>query len=399
MVILMAGTFATVSRTAVVMLVAAGLVFLVLRFRETCRLAPLLIPMLIVVHAAVPGALGAVKLAFTPPGGLIAEHQSKSEAGEGRLADIAPSLELFREKPLLGYGFGTMQTTGPDTNAAILDNQWLASLLSVGLVGLLALVWLFMRFIRDVGRRARHERSVEGWLLVALVASVAAFGVGMFTYDAFAFTQVTFVFFVILALASVLVLAPDPVLAPSSQPAPGGACVRFRLATLGDLHCLQTDAGSYRSQRGGVHGQVRWRDFYVFVAARSGESSTREGQSFVSGRIRALPSARTESGGLSVPRGPRVRGHGWPRLLRRVHSYRRKTGGKKSNGRRDTSGHPTLKHQHRRRYRPSRLPSIERLRRLFLVAEPLWLSMRRLIRWSRPPLVLMTRSNRELKSD
>jgi hypothetical protein len=217
-VILMAGTFSTVSRTSVVMMFAASIVFLVLRFRETWRLSPLLIPMLVVVHVAVPGALGATKLAFAPPGGLIAEHeQTNVKGGEGRIADLGPSFALFREKPVLGYGFGTMQTSGPDTNARILDDQWLSSLLNVGLVGVLSLVWLFIRFVREVGRRAQHERTVDGWLFVSLVASVVAFGVGMLTYDAFAFTQVTFVFFVILALGSVLVLARDPVFAPSFQ--------------------------------------------------------------------------------------------------------------------------------------------------------------------------------------
>jgi hypothetical protein len=221
-VILMAGTFATVSRTAVLMLVGATLVFLVLRFRETWRLAPLLIPMIIVVHFVTPGALGAVKLAFSPPGGLVAsESNDEYEVGSGRLADVGPSLALFREKPVLGHGYGTVQTSGPDANARILDNQWLASLLSVGLLGVLSLVWLFTRFIRDVGRRAGQERTVDGWLLVALVASVAAFSVGMFTYDAFTFTQVTFVFFVILALGSVLVSARDPIFAPSFQPPRG----------------------------------------------------------------------------------------------------------------------------------------------------------------------------------
>jgi polysaccharide biosynthesis protein PslJ len=221
-VILIAGTFATVSRTAILMLVVATLVLLVLRFRETWRFAPLLLPMVVMVHFVVPGALGAVKYSFAPPGGLVAEQSNdKIVAGSGRVADIGPSLELFSEKPVLGYGYGTLQTSGPDTNARILDNQWLSSLLNVGLVGVLALVWLFTRFVREVGRRARFERTVDGWLLVALVASVAAFGAGMLTYDAFTFTQVTFVFFVILALGSVLVLAPDPVFAPSSHPAPG----------------------------------------------------------------------------------------------------------------------------------------------------------------------------------
>lgn len=231
-VVLMAGTFGTVSRTAFVMLVVISLVVLVLRFRESWRFAPLLIPMVVMVHFAVPGALGAMKYAFAPPGGLVKEHsQDKIEAGSGRLADIGPSFGLFKEKPVFGYGYGTMKVDGPDANARILDNQWLSSLLNIGLVGVFALAWLFARFIRGVGRGALRERSDEGWLLVSLVASVAAFGVAMFTFDAFAFTQVTFVFFVLVALGAVLTLAPDPVPAPSPEPAP---TPRVRLGRIGE---------------------------------------------------------------------------------------------------------------------------------------------------------------------
>jgi O-antigen ligase len=174
-----------------------------------------------------------MKYAFNPPGGVV-EQQSQDEvkAGEGRVADLGPSFALFREKPVLGYGYGTLKTDGEDANARILDNQWLSSLLNIGLVGVFAIAWLFLRFIRRVGRGALRERSDEGWLLVALVSSVAAFGVGMFTFDAFAFTQVTFVFFVILALGAVLELAPDPVPLPSDEPspAPGLRPARIRAA-------------------------------------------------------------------------------------------------------------------------------------------------------------------------
>jgi polysaccharide biosynthesis protein PslJ len=220
-IVLMGGTFATVSRTAFLMLAVASIVVLMLRFRESWRFAPLLIPMVVMVHFAVPGALGAMKYAFAPPGGVINQQsQDVIVTGSGRLADIGPSLDLFKEKPVLGYGYGTLKTDGEDANARILDNQWLSSLLNVGLVGVVALAWLFMRFIRLAGRSAFRERGDDGWLLVALVASVAAFGVGMFTYDAFAFTQVTFVFFVLLALGSKLALAPDPIAVPSLEPSP-----------------------------------------------------------------------------------------------------------------------------------------------------------------------------------
>ena len=148
------------------MLVVATLVLRVPRIRETWRFAPLLLPMIVMVHFVVPGALGAVKYSFAPPGGLVAEQSNdKIEAGSGRVADIGPTLALFSEKPILGYGYGTLQTSCPDTNARILDNQWLSSLLNVGLVGVLSLVWLFTRFVREVGRRARmNERLTAGCL-------------------------------------------------------------------------------------------------------------------------------------------------------------------------------------------------------------------------------------------
>ena len=219
LVIILGGTIATISRTAMIMLFVALLVTLALRFRETSRFAPLIVPLVVMVYFAAPGTLGALKDSFTPPGGLVAE-QSHDEylAGSGRLADIGYALDLFREKPVFGYGYGSLQTAGPDANTRALDNQWLYSLLNIGLVGVFSLVWLFTRFLRGVTRRARHERTPDGWLLVALTASVAGFAICMFTFDALVFTQVTFVFFMLLALGSSLVLATDPILAPQSEP-------------------------------------------------------------------------------------------------------------------------------------------------------------------------------------
>ena len=43
---------------------------------------------------------------------------------------------------------------------------------------------------------------------MALAAGVAAFAVGMFTYDAFAFIQVTFLLFIFVGLWSAVLAAP-----------------------------------------------------------------------------------------------------------------------------------------------------------------------------------------------
>jgi len=58
--------------------------------------------------------------------------------------------------------------------------------------------------------RARRDRSPHGWLLTGLAASIASFGVGMFTYDAFSFEQVIFVFFIFLGMAAAA-MRPEPI--------------------------------------------------------------------------------------------------------------------------------------------------------------------------------------------
>jgi len=160
------GALAAVSRTGVIMLAVVGLVFLWVRPREVKRLWPALIPTLVLVHFAIPGTLGTLKESFAPPGGLLAEQQVLSggaQAGGGRLADIAPSLAEWWERPLVGHGFGTRVTvydsgTGQLPNAIILDNQWLGTLLETGLAGAAALAWLIIRFLRRVTAEARRDR-------------------------------------------------------------------------------------------------------------------------------------------------------------------------------------------------------------------------------------------------
>ena len=206
------GALATVSRTGVVMLMVVGLVFLALKPAETRRLWPFAIPAVLIVYFALPNTLGSFYSAFFPEGGLLAEQQavvaSSEYASSGRLADVAPSLEEFKHQPLFGQGLGTRivseEEGGPAPNARILDNQWLSILLQIGLAGTLALVWLFMRFIRRCGRVAKRDPSPSGWLLTAVVASVASYAVGMFTFDAFSFIQVTFLLFILLGLGAAL---------------------------------------------------------------------------------------------------------------------------------------------------------------------------------------------------
>jgi hypothetical protein len=196
--------FSTVARTGSTMLVAVLVVFIVLKPREVLGLWKWALPFLIAVHFLAPGALGGLKSAFFPEGGLLAEQESAHSAtSSNRLADAGPALREWWKRPYVGYGFGTRITepANPKNNALILDDQWLGMLLEVGLLGTLAFLWLMLRSVRRLGRAARSDDSEHGWLLAGLAASILSLGIGMITFDAFGFTQVTFLLFVMIGLS------------------------------------------------------------------------------------------------------------------------------------------------------------------------------------------------------
>jgi polysaccharide biosynthesis protein PslJ len=196
--------FSTVARTGSTMLLTVLVVFIALKPREVLGLWKWALPFLIAVHFLAPGALGGLKSAFFPEGGLLAEQQSAHSAtSSNRLADAGPALHEWWKHPYVGYGFGTRITepANPKNNALILDDQWLGLLLEVGLLGTLAFVWLMLRSVRRLGRAARADDSDHGWLLAALAASILSLGIGMITFDAFGFTQVTFLLFVMIGLS------------------------------------------------------------------------------------------------------------------------------------------------------------------------------------------------------
>jgi polysaccharide biosynthesis protein PslJ len=220
-VLLALGALATVSRTAVVMLAIVVLVYLLLRTQETKRLWPLLIPALAVVHIVLPGTLGTLKASLFPEGGLIAQQQNAA-VGSGRIATLGPALDAeWKPNPILGEGFGTRVPKAdeyvPIPNGPILDNQWLGIVLETGVVGTFVFGWLIVRFLRRAGSAGKRDPSPRGWLLVGITASTAAYAVGMFTYDAFAFIQVTFMFFVLMGLGSAVLALPDPELALAAK--------------------------------------------------------------------------------------------------------------------------------------------------------------------------------------
>jgi O-antigen ligase len=198
------GVLSTVSRTGILMLLTTLVVFFWLRTPEMKRVWPLLLPVIVVAQIAAPGTLGSLKASFFPEGGLVAEQEGMAGdcSSSGRVADIGPTLDQVGKKPFNGYGFGTRVVTGEQSNACILDNQWLGTTFEMGLMGFIAWLLFFVKVGRRFGRGAKEDRSDEGWLQVAVAASVIAYAVGSFTFDALGFSQVTFILFLALGLAA-----------------------------------------------------------------------------------------------------------------------------------------------------------------------------------------------------
>jgi hypothetical protein len=202
--ILLMAALATLSRTGVMMLLVVVLVFAWLRPSIVKRLLPLALPLLVAVHFVLPGTIGSFKELFFPEGGLIAE-QAQGQVGSSRGASFRPGLKIVNAQPILGQGYATRITDSEDANAFIVDDEWLGTAMETGLVGVALWAWIFVRSIRRFGRTAKADGGDGGLLLVSLAAAVGAFAVGMATYDAFSFIQVTFLLFTLLALGSVAV--------------------------------------------------------------------------------------------------------------------------------------------------------------------------------------------------
>jgi polysaccharide biosynthesis protein PslJ len=201
---LLLGLFATVSRTGFLMLFVLGAFFVVHYRSKAKRYWWALIPAVGVIHFAVPGTLGTIYDSFFPKGGLIAQ-QTNQHVGSGRLATLKPVLrsELYPE-PIFGEGLYT-RVVAPSgsvrANSPILDDQWGGVVVETGIVGAAAFAWLFIRAVTLMRRRMRSVQGPESALMLGLGASIAAFGIGMFTFDAFSFVQVTFLFYFLLGLS------------------------------------------------------------------------------------------------------------------------------------------------------------------------------------------------------
>lgn len=233
--ILEIGALSSGSKTGFTELVGILLIFIWLRPRQTLKCWPVIIPIVLVMNVVVPGSLSGIIQGLFPKGGFIASQSVTYYGRTGRqdvsrLSRLDPQIHgvFLKHSPLFGEGYGTRITgrTSIDGEPAavpaqnlgqVLDDQWLGTLVDTGILGVLGWLWLFVYVIRRLARRAKLERDhPEGWLPVALGASLCALAIGMLTYDAFSFIQAVVILYIILGLASVVLWLPSVAARPSA---------------------------------------------------------------------------------------------------------------------------------------------------------------------------------------
>jgi hypothetical protein len=206
------GALVTVSRTVVAMAVVMSIIGLLVRPEQVLKYWPVLLVLPAIAHVAAPGTLGALYKSIFPEEGLQADLEGRAGlGGSGRLSDIAPGLDLWRDSPLVGHGLGFVATTAaPVAEGAaegatgfqiIFDNQYMATLVSLGALGLIAVIWVVWGAAIKLTRAARrHRTGREADLVAACALSCAGFATAMLFFDAFAFVQATLIFFIIAAV-------------------------------------------------------------------------------------------------------------------------------------------------------------------------------------------------------
>lgn len=214
------GAVVPIARTAVVMAIVMVVLAVALRGRRVWRFWPVLVIGLAVLHLARPGVMGALYNSFFPETGLVSQVSGRAGLpGSGRLSDIQPGLDLWKESPAFGIGRGNPLVGGrsPDEpeQGIIFDNQYLNLLVTLGALGLLALVWFLIATVVKLFRGARQRIGAVGDLVLACALGVGAFVAAMYFFDAFSFVQVTMLFF---ALAG---LGLRALTLPAEEPEPG----------------------------------------------------------------------------------------------------------------------------------------------------------------------------------
>jgi O-Antigen ligase len=209
--IIVTGALVTQRKSGAVIPAFVLLALFALRPRQLLRLAPFGIVALALALAVAPGVFSSI--------GEFGRADSRASTS-GRTSDYPAIVPDLLSNPLLGRGYGTLDSSRADTYR-ILDNEYLGQIYQVGVLGLLAFLAMIVTPLFVVRSVLRSDHPLRGPPALAAGAGCLAFGVASALYDILTFPQAPYLFLFMAAMCvcagSVEVEVPEdePV-----QPAP-----------------------------------------------------------------------------------------------------------------------------------------------------------------------------------
>jgi hypothetical protein len=206
--LMLAGAMATDRKTALFVPVAVVLYIACYRPRQVLRLAPVGLVMLVgVVHFASPGALGTV---------LNLNRAANSNSTSHRVGDFTNVVPDVLAHPVIGRGFGTLNPDQP-AQFRINDNEYIDELWEVGVVGLLAFLWMIVAPVVAARGAIRTRGPTVASLALATSGGCIAFLVVCVLFDALSFAQAPYMFFAVAALTTIVSAGPEGNVVPSRE--------------------------------------------------------------------------------------------------------------------------------------------------------------------------------------
>jgi hypothetical protein len=206
--VLMAGALATQRKTSVIAPLAGVLVILAYRPHGVVRqLIPIGIALVVIVQVAAPGVLWSLWSQLNPSR-ITSVESSKDRASDydGVWPDISSHL-------LLGRGFQSYD----GLKYRILDNEYLATIIGIGLIGLVVYIAILVATMTAAHGTIRGPDPRRARYALAASATVAVLATATFLFNVLAFPHVPYLFFFIAGL----VVALRREARVQARPAPG----------------------------------------------------------------------------------------------------------------------------------------------------------------------------------
>jgi hypothetical protein len=198
-ILMLVAAAATDRKTALIVPIAIVLYFGFYRRRQVLKILPIgLFALVGLIHFASPGSLGTI----LNPSAALESNSTTHRTGD--FENVEPDVLAH---PLLGRGYGTLDTEKPN-EFRINDNEYIDEIWQVGVIGLVAYLFMVLAPILLARRRIRARDPRTESLALAASAGCVAYLVVNALFDAMSFPQAPYMFFFIAALTTIAAAGP-----------------------------------------------------------------------------------------------------------------------------------------------------------------------------------------------